>query len=424
MIRKISLLMLATALVIFGCSKKKTAEPDPINVPVTPPPPATSTSVVGYDESFRAPTGFTGNYVALQSDGKYILGGYTRVNNASVFKVYRLNANGGQDNSFNIDVDKTWLIASIAGIHVLADGKILLCGEFTVSGKRAILVRLNPNGALDNSYSHPTVNSSLSTPMLFQRTADGKVLFVTYVKSSTSSDRSPNIYRLNNDGTRDNGFKETNYSLAPTTDGIHSLTPLVNGKILVSGAFSSTNSVNNVFLTRRNVIRLNSDGSIDYSFNFTPTVNYLTTMKRLLVTAQTDGKIIIGGSFNNLTDETVRDASYNYVGLVRLTQEGDIDHSFKSPTKFNFGFYLNDMVLLSDNRILMNWVDVLGGYGHQGKNYLELYSANGGLATDFNFPYQYGVFSSILKESADRFLMTGDISIGNVSYPLIRLVKK
>jgi uncharacterized delta-60 repeat protein len=85
-----------------------------------------------------------------------------------------------------------------------------------------------------------------------------------------------------------------------------------DGKILIGGSFTTVGGV-----TRNRIARLNSDGSLDTGFN--PNVN--SNVEALAV--QSDGKILIGGWFTAVgSPATTR----NYV--ARLNADGSLDTGF------------------------------------------------------------------------------------------------
>ncbi|MEY3470703.1 MAG: hypothetical protein RLZZ223_53, partial [Candidatus Parcubacteria bacterium] len=124
------------------------------------------------------------------------------------------------------------------------------------------------------------------------------------------------------------GFNNWVYSLALQSDG----------KILVGGDFTSYQGVGANY-----IIRLNSDGSRDTSFNLGTGFNDSIASLAL----QSDGKILVGGWFSNYNGDTVN-------RIVRLNSNGSIDSSFNIGTGFNGSVY--SLALQSDGKILV------GGY--------------------------------------------------------------
>jgi uncharacterized delta-60 repeat protein len=128
----------------------------------------------------------------------------------------------------------------------------------------------------------------------------------------------PRIIRLNNDGSVDTtfnagtGFDNVVYALAIQDDG----------KILVAGEPFTEYDGNPV----GSIVRLNSDGSLDESFNMGLAENSdgFSTAQIYSISVQDDGKILVGGYFDIFSGVTVS-------GLVRLNSNGSLDESFTPP---------------------------------------------------------------------------------------------
>jgi hypothetical protein len=128
-----------------------------------------------------------------------------------------------------------------------------------------------------------------------------------------------NIVKINSDGTYNNdinfgtGFKYNNsYNLAY----VKSIKVQTDGKILISGLFNSYNNIS-VY----NIVRLNSDGTIDSSFKSgSGTYNNDNFNQNIINSINLDSynKIYLGGSFDiyNQTDVLL---------LSRLKSDGTID---------------------------------------------------------------------------------------------------
>ena len=102
-------------------------------------------------------TGFDGtvNTIAIQNDGKIIVGGlfsvYDSTNNSGNTQIIRLNSDGTKDNTF---VTGSGFNGGPSDIKFQIDGKILIGGPFTVynSSLSNRLVRLNEDGSKDTSF--------------------------------------------------------------------------------------------------------------------------------------------------------------------------------------------------------------------------------------------------------------------------------
>lgn len=214
------------------------------------------------DASFDTRVGFSPAYSAfasaLQTDKKVVVGGsFTSYSGESYNRIIRLTSGG--------TIDKTFVIGSgFAGgnvnprcVKIQNDGKILLGGTFTsYSGVTANrFIRLNTDGSIDPTFVYGTgFNNSVYTIAIQN---DGKIL-VGGGFSSYNGTTSYRMIRLTTGGTVDNSFINT--SLIGSS--VEAITIQNDGKILIGGQFSSYSGV-----TANNLMRLNSDGSIDPTFN-------------------------------------------------------------------------------------------------------------------------------------------------------------
>lgn len=107
-----------------------------------------------------------------------------------------------------------------------------------------------------------------------------------------------------------------------------------DGKIIVAGSnFLQLNAVN----ISSNIIRLNSNGTLDIQFT-----NLITVPKTIAI--QSDGKIIIAG-----------DSSTNNTRIVRYNSDGTIDNTFSVGNNASDGFNIaiDEVAIESDGRILV-----------------------------------------------------------------------
>ncbi|HLP75977.1 MAG TPA: hypothetical protein VK327_03600 [Candidatus Paceibacterota bacterium] len=219
-------------------------------------------------------------------------------------------------------VDQHYLIPEIAGEDrvciqaVQPDGKVLalLEGKPSVNGTACgPLVRLMPDGTLDTSF-HRAVQSGRLNCVAVQ--PDGKILvggehFIlpdgTFIRG---------LIRLNSDGTLDTGFvtePDGEYGVVVST-----VTLQPDGRILVAGEFYTIRDG-----LRRNIARLNADGTLDDSFTLDPSLavivgEYSSPLR--IVQVQPDGRILLGGYFNDVEAR-----------LVRLMPDGSLDRELIGP---------------------------------------------------------------------------------------------
>jgi uncharacterized delta-60 repeat protein len=163
--------------------------------------------------------------------------------------------------------------------------------------------------------------------------SDGKILVGGYFTTFNGTGRN-RIARLNSDGTLDTGFDPgTGFD-----NGVVTLTTQSDGKVLAGGYFSTFNGTSRV-----RIARLNTDGSLDTSFDpGTGANNYVNALF-----AYPDGKIVLVGKF------TAYNGSAAY-GIVGLLANGGIDTGFEANGGFDDENYV--VLLQPDGKI------IVGGY--------------------------------------------------------------
>ncbi|WP_317039503.1 T9SS type A sorting domain-containing protein [Thermoflexibacter ruber] len=132
------------------------------------------------DASFNIGTGFSSNVntIAVQNDGKIIVGGqFGLFNGNTANALARLNTNGSADAGFNIG---TGFNNSVFALALQADGKIIVGGAFTIFNGNLTnarrIVRLNTDGSQDAVFNTGTgFNSDVFS---LKMSADGRFVYV------------------------------------------------------------------------------------------------------------------------------------------------------------------------------------------------------------------------------------------------------
>jgi uncharacterized delta-60 repeat protein len=247
--------------------------------------------------------------LTLQPNGQILVGGgFTTLAGNSRNYLGRLNADGSLDTTFNPGPN-----VDVINLIVLTNGQILVGGAFTTIGgaSRTGLALLNSDGSVDTNFN-AQVNSNATTGINSVLTTvvqpDGKILVGGFFTNLDGAARS-HIGRLNADGTLDASFNPG----ADTNVAVIALQ--TNGQILVGGDFTNLAGA-----SRNGIGRLNTNGTIDTTFNPGATggspYNYVRNLA-----LQTDGKIVVGGNFTTLAGQ-----SQNFLG--RLNSDGSLDSSF------------------------------------------------------------------------------------------------
>ena len=197
------------------------------------------------------------NSLAVQVDGKILVGGlFVNLGGQERDFLGRLNADGTLDSGFNPGATAI-NYPRVNSLAVQADGKILVGGYFTtLAGQpRNYLGRLNADGTLDSAFN-PGALGWGEAPGVYCLAvqADGKILVGGWFANLAGQPRNC-LARLNADGTLDSGFN-------PGAGYVNSLAVQADGKILVGGYFTTLAGQPRNYLGR-----LNSDGILDSAFN-------------------------------------------------------------------------------------------------------------------------------------------------------------
>jgi uncharacterized delta-60 repeat protein len=283
------------------------------------------------DASFPFVPIFTMNAIAIQPDGKILVGGwFFEIGGEQKATIARINSDGSIDPTFNPGTGASYTIGKIA---VQPDGRVLIAGEFTSFNgvPRVSVARLNPNGSIDPTFEPKGLNGAREIGMQ----SDGKILvggsFAVEPGVATQW-----ISRLNSDGSIDAAFQSPFTPLSSAfVGGIQTIDVQIDGKIVVGG------NAGEGILTNR-VLRLNPDGTLDANFHSSAVGSFV---ERIAI--QNDGRIIIGGYFTN-----VAAAGINRIG--RLDSQGSID------TTFQIGSGANEWV--RSLRIQPDGGVLIGGY--------------------------------------------------------------
>ncbi|MFN0279867.1 MAG: cohesin domain-containing protein [Pyrinomonadaceae bacterium] len=156
----------------------------------------------------------------------------------------------------------------------------------------------------------------------------------------------------------------------PNTDGGVSVIVLQpDGKILVGGSFFTFSPNGGAPVTRNRIARLNPDGSLDTVFN--PNANGFVGA----IAVQTDGKILVGGSFT-----TIGGQPRNL--LARLDAVTGLADSFDPNGSGPVNPQINELVVQADGKILAG--GLFANIGGQARNNIVRLDAATGLADSFD----------------------------------------
>lgn len=284
-----------------------------------------------FDLSFNPPQGASDAVLRTMvlADQKVVIGGQFYYYEGEVKNRFtRLTANGDPDTTFNTGTGPGY---TIYAMEQLPNGKVIAGGYFgSFNGiARNGAAQLFPDGSVDPGFS-PALPSDIVVMKLL-RQSDGKILVGGY-RILSSGVLQGYVTRLNADGSTDGTF-----GLGTGFNGVvRDLALAADGKIIVVGDFSSYNGYSGTL----RVARLNSNGSVDSSFNIGSSANSMA----YCVVIQSDGKIVIGGYFTTFAGVTK-----NYI--VRLNTNGSLDNTFQTGTGANSAVF--SLALQSDGKIVV-----------------------------------------------------------------------
>jgi uncharacterized delta-60 repeat protein len=266
--------------------------------------------------------------VALQPDQKIVVTGGIGGSGGRC-GVYRFNPDGSLDPTFSgdgrqaINFSPGW--DSCFDLQIQGDGKIVTGGVAAGQGTRATLLRLDPDGSLDPTFTGDgtLVRNYTSRTDYFEAIAlqaDGKIV----VAGTADWDRSGSrllVARFEADGTADPTFSGDGLILAnfPTAyDGAYALGVQPADQHIVVGGQAGES------LT---LLRYRPDGTLDPAFSgdgrvvteVAPTLDYAEDLE-----VQADGKIVAGGSASYFRpDSKFLLVRYDAAGLLDPSFSGD-----------------------------------------------------------------------------------------------------
>jgi uncharacterized delta-60 repeat protein len=245
---------------------------------------------------------------------KLLVGGNFNFYNTNATKNYNavlINSNGTLNTSAVIGEGFNGLTNCSA---IASDGKIYIGGNFTTyQGVTANrIVRLNTDYTLDTSFN---VGAGFPTAVRAITLDSAGKLYVGGAFTTYQGVAANRIIKLNTDGSRDTSFNITT-GFGGT---VNVITLDSAGKLYVGGGFTTYQGGGN-----GRIIKLNTDGTKDTSFDNTTGFNSDVNDIRL----DSAGKLYVGGGF----------ATYKSVAanrIIKLNTDGSKDTSFDNSTGFN-----------------------------------------------------------------------------------------
>jgi uncharacterized delta-60 repeat protein len=256
---------------------------------------------------------------AIQADGKILVwGGNLAVQGVAKGLLVRLNSDGTLDNSFSYCHCG---ITSFGNAAPLPDGKILVAGATTDVGAKVI--RLNNDGSLDPTFNFiPPVNGTNSTALIAAVQPDGRFFITRFWAQFGFS--ATDLYHINADGAYSSSF--TGVSIGSGSPNFSSLGAI---EVLADGRFYVAINTFAPFTTLTSLKRYLATGAVDTTWE-TPSFGAPFGFQAPSITGldtQSDGSLLVSGDF-----ETINGVSK--IDLVRLMTAGNVDIGFTGPASF------------------------------------------------------------------------------------------
>lgn len=278
-----------------------------------------------------------GQAIAIQNDGKIIVGGWSFNGSNQDFALVRYDSNGAVDSAFGGGK----VTASFGNgndyaraVAVRSDGKIVVAGSYSSDGNltyHTALARFSSSGVLDTTFGvggkvTTVINGSTDEAYALALQNDGKILVAGYAGTGGTQDFY--VARYTASGVLDNTFANGGVAVTAVASGTGAYDYATavalqsDGKIVVVG-FCNNGGNEDVA-----VVRYTSGGVLDSTFNGSGKV--VTPVgtgsdKAYAVAIQSDGKILVGGC------SVV--GGYNDFAAIRYTPGGLLDTTFNTSGK-------------------------------------------------------------------------------------------
>ena len=195
----------------------------------------------------------------------------------------------------------------VNALSLQSSGKLIIAGDFTIYHGVGMnrIARLNPDGTLDPLFTPGSGANTTVHALAVQ--PDQKIIVGGSFTNFNGTNRSA-IARLDSDGTVDSSFNPG----AGADNPIFAVALKADGKVVVGGSFTTFNGV-----SRPNLALLTTNGAVAPGFDTGTGVNGPV----YAVAVQLDGKILIGGDFTTVNNT-------NRSRVARLNADGSLDLSF------------------------------------------------------------------------------------------------
>ena len=330
--------------------------------------------------------------VAVQADGKIVVAGNSDNGSNIDLAVVRYNASGSLDATFGTGGKVSTGVGSGNdfgnAMALQSDGKIVVAGQSRIGATDDLaLVRYNANGSLDASFGTAgkvttAVGAGNEHGSAVALQSDGKIVLAGWSSNGANDDFA--VVRYNAGGSLDAGFGsggKVSTAVGAGADDAYAVAIQADGKIVLAGV--SNNGSNDDFA----VVRYSAAGALDTSFDGDGKLTTAVVAAgdgAYALAVQGDGRLLAAGWSHN-------GANFDY-SLVRYAPDGRLDRGFDSAvntldaapayTKNGAAVVLDGNVQVFDSQLDLadNYGDATLTLSRSGAaNTQDLFSASGGL---------------------------------------------
>jgi len=355
---------------------------------------------------------------ALQPDGRLVV-----VTTTSQFgvAVARFHTDGSLDASFGNGGELAFPVGSSSAVAravaIQPDGRILVgAGGSNGSGEVFFVFRFNPDGTADTTYGTNgvfvgTLDGVMQAGVdLMALQPDGKLVI------AGSGNGRFKLQRLNPDGTLDTSWGSSGSTTLTPFDG-GDIALQADGSVVVAGGFVNTRIINNTIITAEwvAVARLTPTGVLDASFGNGGIESPNIEGSAAGVVVQPDGKITISADTQELPPRFV---------LMRFNTDGSPDTSFGTNGIENAPLLSHDvaarLALRANGGFIVAGTSTPGfGFGDQ-QVMIAAYGPTGAVDTTFNgtgfdsrqLGAREGAVNAAAVQPDGRLLVTGTLTNG------------
>jgi uncharacterized delta-60 repeat protein len=285
-----------------------------------------------FDSTFNIGTGFDNILLKVfvkPNDKILVSGTFIDFNGNTVYNYLQLNSDGSFDSDFFIETTAGHVDNSIFDIYSNSNGLIYLVGNFTQFFNQSFdgVIVLTSTGFANQFFDYTNINLGDKFSIFSNNSITNNKV---YISGTSLNDVVYNYYT--NETNLD--INEYQYLITFSGGDVNDI-KINNGKLLVLGDFTSY-----LNYTISGLIQINTDGTIDGNFN-----NFLFTgfTDVSSATIQSDGKILLVGGFTNYDGNTIGN-------ILRINSDGSYDSTFN--TGLGFNNYVRKAIIQSDGKII------------------------------------------------------------------------